>query len=211
MIFNQLQQQLQTIYEIETTHNVSDFIISNKIIGASLTENEFRQNETVFVCKQDNCLDIAVYLDHDVINNLSTPDNNQHNLNDYCYALEGISHFLYLVFNGAYERSVTLLELEIQAEIDKFVMLLHKNYSNDNFCDDYKLHQSLFDDIYFRKTLNSAELIRYKDANFYAGKYCSGLLKQYRLEPEWKTMNQELRRFYRLPLQEKIHRINQLH
>ena len=41
----------------------------------------------------------------------------------FCLALEGVSHFLYLIWNASFDRSVTLLEMELQAEIDKFVML----------------------------------------------------------------------------------------
>ena len=42
-------------------------------------------------------------------------------LDDLWKVLEGISHFNYLVLRAADDRSVTLLELELQAEVDKFV------------------------------------------------------------------------------------------
>ena len=39
---------------------------------------------------------------------------------DYCTALEGVSHFHYLVWSLARGRNVSLLELELQAEVDKY-------------------------------------------------------------------------------------------
>ena len=42
------------------------------------------------------------------------------NLADYCTALEGVSHFHYLVWSLARGRNVSLLELELQAEVDKY-------------------------------------------------------------------------------------------
>ena len=43
------------------------------------------------------------------------------NLADYWTALEGVSHFMYLAWNAGHDRAVSLLELELQAEIDKYV------------------------------------------------------------------------------------------
>src|SRR5437762_13493477 len=44
------------------------------------------------------------------------------NLADCWTALEGVSHFLYLAWNAGHDRPVSLLELEMQAEVDKYVV-----------------------------------------------------------------------------------------
>ncbi len=36
-------------------------------------------------------------------------------------ALEGVSHFVYLAWNAGHDKPVSLLELEMQAEVDKYV------------------------------------------------------------------------------------------
>ena len=46
------------------------------------------------------------------------------NVADYWTALEGVSHFLYLAWNAGHDKPVSLLELEMQAEIDKYVASL---------------------------------------------------------------------------------------
>ena len=42
------------------------------------------------------------------------------NLADYCTALEGVSHFLYSTWRLNWDAPVSLLELETQAEVDKY-------------------------------------------------------------------------------------------
>ncbi len=46
---------------------------------------------------------------------------NESNVADYWTALEGVSHFHYFAWNAGHDKPVTLLELELQAEIDKYV------------------------------------------------------------------------------------------
>ena len=44
------------------------------------------------------------------------------NLADYLTAAEGVSHFVYVAWNAGHDKPVTLLELELQAEVDKYVL-----------------------------------------------------------------------------------------
>ena len=41
------------------------------------------------------------------------------NLPDFLLALEGVSHFVYIAHRARLERSVSAVELELQAEVDK--------------------------------------------------------------------------------------------
>ena len=43
------------------------------------------------------------------------------NLEDFWTAFEGVSHFTYYAWNAQREKRVTLLEMELQAEVDKYV------------------------------------------------------------------------------------------
>ena len=42
------------------------------------------------------------------------------NFADFCLAVEGVSHFIYVALRAADDRGVSQLELELQAEVDKF-------------------------------------------------------------------------------------------
>jgi len=101
--------------------------------------------------------------------------------------------------------------MELQAEVDKFIMLqtmIDREGNDENKRD---AHSMVFDDMHFRSGLSPEETTRYKDANFFAGKFCQSLLRNYIGNRNPADMERQLRRFYRLPLQEKIRLINQLH
>src|SRR5690606_6027090 len=94
------------------------------------------------------------------------------NIADFWTAFEGLSHFTYYAFNAAKDRAVTLLEMELQAEIDKFIaaaLLLHEQGARSPG----DLHRCLFESIRFDERLSAAELERYRAASRLAGKYCS--------------------------------------
>ena len=94
-------------------------------------------------------------------------------------ALEGVSHFHYLCWNASYDKSVTLLELELQAEVDKYVTVLMLLGAQGSRTDSGAIHQRLFDEIHFRGDLPVEHLTRYQDANYYAAKYCRALSEHY--------------------------------
>ena len=135
----------------------------------------------------------------------------QGKFSEFCLMLEGVSHFLYIVWNANHHKKVTLLEMELQAEIDKFVLLRslldYENNRDDVIC----LRNWLFEKNGFDEMLTESELERYKQANYYAGKYCMGLQRQYKPHNLNNDLLKELRRFYRLVQEDKIRYINQLH
>ncbi len=215
MIVDELQSNLQLLYEIETSHLVSSFITTNVHLKAALLASEGASKETVFFREEDGYLDIAVFIDDDVIRQLnsdvSSGDPLAYDINNYCYVLEGISHFLYLIHNGSYDRCFNLMEMELQAEVDKFIMLQSMVDIEGGGRDKREIHNMVFDNIHFRAGLSQEETGRYKDANFLAGKYCQSLLRDYIDNKNHNDLKRQLRRFYRLSLQEKIRRINQTH
>jgi hypothetical protein len=130
---------------------------------------------------------------------------------EFCLMLEGVSHFLYIVWNANHQKKVTLLEMELQAEVDKFI-IMQSLLDNESTRDDVVCLQNwLFEKNGFDAMLTERELERYKQANYYAGKYCMGLQQQYKLSDLNDDLLKELRRFYRLVQEDKMRYINQLH
>ena len=71
------------------------------------------------------------------------------------------------------------------------------------------IRRLLFDSIHYHDHLNREELMRYQDASKYAEKYCWQLeLGHYLESGAEKELQRELRRFYRLDLDNKLRRIN---
>ncbi len=211
MQLNSLQRLLEEIYEVNVEHDVDDFLITDAGLAGNLdtSGNARRIDEKLLIRENDADLLLSLYINHNVLRQLAEKDSlaklNNDNVRQYCVAVEGVSHFLYLTWNAGHERSVTLLELELQAEVDKYIglsTLLRKQ----NCHMPYGLHQWLFENVTFDDALDAEQLERYRNANHYAAKYCLWLERQYSIEHP--GMLQQLRRFYRKTQRDKVSMIN---
>lgn len=207
-----LQKQLSDIYQVEPGYDVCDFLVTDPTLAKLLGGEALIPNtdESILLAEDDEGMALSVYLDSGMLGRLD-----QHNpiralkasgLNDLWTVLEGISHFNYLVWSAGRDRTVTLLELEMQAEVDKFIStwLMAQEQDGCDFAN--RLHGWLFDCVQFRPELSENENQRYKTANDYAARYCHGLMKRFRDNCD-RTMR-ELRRFYRLTQTDKISHIH---
>jgi hypothetical protein len=215
MSLDYFQEQLQSIYEIDVDHSVHDFLISDSKLADSLsTSNNTRNNdERLLIAEYEDGLDLSLYISADVLEHLkvSHPVNliKQGKYSEFCLMLEGVSHFLYVVWNAGHQRQVTLLEMELQAEIDKFILL--QSLIDAESINNSDLRVWLFENHTYDDALSPNELERYEQANYYAGKYCMSLLQNYKLSDLNKRLLNDLRRLYRMSQQEKMRYINNLH
>lgn len=214
MELERLQRQLETIYGVCINYSVDDFLITDAAIARRLdtSQNAREVKEKLLISQDGDNLDISLYIDAEVIDHLAqeNPFDELHdgNLTDFWIAMEGVSHFLYLTWNAFFRKQVTLLELEMQAEVDKFIssVCLFRQQKAGQLPN--KLRPFLFYTAVFDDALDEGSLARYKDANFYAGKYCFQLEEKFlKTENNPKNIFTELRHFYRLPQWEKISRI----
>jgi hypothetical protein len=216
---NSLQRRLEQIYEVTVDHDVDDFVITDAALAERLDNSPQARtvDEKLLVREQDDNLDLALYLDAELIGRLAQDNPNHYlhdgNLADFCTALEGVSHFLYLTWNAQQGRSVSCIELEMQAEVDKFFTIVYLFGQQRSTPVPTALHSRLFHDIGFAAELLDAERDRYRDANHYAGKYCLQLENRYLRARDFRggSLLNELRRFYRLSLHHKIRHIESLH
>lgn len=214
-MLNYFQEQLQTIYEIEVGHSVNDFLITNKLLADHLSaDNSCNNNERLLISEYQDGLDLSLYISADVYKHIE----NSHPINlvkegrysEFCLMIEGVSHFLYVVWNASHQRQVTLLEMELQAEIDKFI-LMQSLIDNDSKSDSINnLRNWLFESNTYDSELGSNELERYEQANYYAGKYCMALQQSYKLSGLNQELLNDLRRLYRMNQQGKMRYINKL-
>ena len=122
-----LQKHLVDIYQADCGHQVEDFLIMDRGLANHIGEKAIASGveETVLVAEDDDGMAVSVYLDHALMSRLKNMNPlhelKPEQLGDLATVLEGISHFNYLVWSASRDRSVTLLELELQAEVDKFV------------------------------------------------------------------------------------------
>jgi hypothetical protein len=101
---------------------------------------------------------------------------------------------------------VTMLEMELQAEVDKYVataLLLLRQGQGAR-----RLHHWLFELPRLDERLDGDELDRYRRANRWAGKYCRRLAPAIANGARDEATRTELRRFYRLSQLSKIEHID---
>ena len=217
MALAQLQQHLQGIYELDVEHCIHDYLITSRELLDRRFQQAVNTRESLLVCQQSDGLLLSLYLEDNVLANLNMNGSgislHRGNIEDFCLALEGTSHFVYLIWNATFQRCVTRLEMEIQAEVDKFVILSKfTGRSHTARTTPAQLRHLLFETAGYQEGLTEQELQRYRDANFYAGKYCRFLESSNFLTAGLEQgLLKELRRFYRLNLEDKLRRINRLY
>ncbi len=208
----ELHQQLSTLYRVDAAHDIRDYLVTDPVLAQLLSQGAMATNteETLLVAEDDDGVAMSLYLDAGMLERLESdsPLHRLHvdHLDDFWKVLEGISHFNCMAWKAMRERSVSLLELELQGEIDKFLsaMLLAADQDNDTL--QKELHSWLFEATRLKDDLDDEERERYAAANRYAARFC------HRLRVEWQRLGtlpvDELRRFFRLQLPDKISHIH---
>ena len=168
----------------------------------------YATSEQVFVTEGDEPR-LGVFIAEDLLERLPRAAKGlslQHlpSLDDYCVVAEGISHFLCLAHRSDRERAVSLFELELQAEVDKFVHLNEKLALEPGSSDQAQLVDVLFERYALRDNLSSEEITRYREATRHAAKFCHRLSRQAEKKKSNSVMLEEAKSFFELTLAEKI-------
>jgi hypothetical protein len=218
-VLARLQRGLEALYRVETQLDVHLFVVSEDQREQALNDNgrgpgaRRKPREQLLVSHHDGELSLGLYLDAHALANLEKHDPGEglgdHNFGDFCLAVEGVSHFIYVARCAAADRQVTALELELQAEVDKFVSCLLIDGGGDCWSTEGRsreLRARLYDRIRYHHDLESEERGRYQTANDEARSYTRALEERY-LRPQRQGVSEmliELRRFYRLSLEDKL-------
>lgn len=210
-----LELLLSGIYDLHVDCRVGDFLVTDRqaLPGAC---RDAPGDEQLFVTTVDDELCMSLFLDPGMLDRLQARDPNeeldQGNVADCWTALEGISHFLCVAHHAGHDRQVSLLTLELQAEIDKYIasFLLLRRRDPHRF--PAELHSLLFRRARIDPHLAAGRESLYRRASRYAARFCA------RLEPCLRALcrsgdgswQAELRRFYRLTDFGKLRHIERL-
>jgi len=207
MVLRGLQSLLGRLYDVELNYDVYDFLVTDRRALAGVTpDNDRREpDEELLLAETADGAGVALYLDPELLGRLEAADPHraltENNLADYCTALEGVSHFVYSTWGLERDMPVSLLELETQAEVDKYavtIFLLAGQQGGQSY--PAQVHARLFDRVSFDARLEPDQYERYRTAHALAARYCRRLERRFvnrgRLKIE--AMVRELRSFYRL-------------
>ena len=202
-----IQGLLAELYDLSPAHDVQRFVCGPDLLRATVGEGAEDRGEVLLVFEDEEGLHVALYLDPEVLESLESGDAD---FRARCLATEGVSHFLYLTFRADNDEQVTQLELELQAEVDKYAAAMRSAESLAGFGvgaireRSRTVRDRLFRDARFIDAADTTEGERYRVAHRAAARYAATLEERFvekgRLDALWT----ELRRFYRLGAREKL-------
>jgi hypothetical protein len=205
-VLARLQLGLEALYRVETRLAIDAFLIDE---AAREQFSVTRSPREQLLMQQDGGdLGLALFVDAAALANLERHDPaarlDETNFADFCLAVEGVSHFVYVALRAADDRGVSQLELELQAEVDKFACCVLVAGAEPD------LRRRLYGDVHFADDLGEAERARYRAANNEARRYAGALERRYVHADRTDGLLSELRRFYRMDLPDKLGHIARL-
>ncbi len=177
-----VQQRLERFYSLEPGPDVSDF----------LHRGRDDSREALFVRHGDDGVEVGLMLPNAVGDPGGSDD-------ERLQLLEGVSHFVYLAERARVDLPMTELELELQAEVDKFVLLA---FDGARLATERarRVRATLFESVRYLHDAASEKGARYRLANDLAARVSHRLLERRRTG----EAHDFLRRFYRAGQAEKI-------
>ena len=128
-------------------------------------------------------------------------------IDSLCQIIEGVSHFVMIAERSRAERETTHLELEIQAEVDKYVVLataIARPLGALDLTRSHRLRAQLYDEVLFSHEPGTEVGMRYRLANSTAARFVRRLEHDYVKTGRVHEMRGVLRRFFSGGQEEKL-------
>ncbi len=190
LLLRQVQLALEALYRLDPAPAVTDFVVPEEQQAAP------RGREQLLVV-EDGDLFLGLALDPGLTGAGLIGTLHAANLAEFCLLVEAVSHYLLVVHCARQQRAISALELELQGEVDKYVVCAVLAVRAPELPVE-QLRQRLYDGFELVEGLNPEERERYVQANQLARRYTRALERA-----PLATALAELRRFYRLALEGK--------
>jgi hypothetical protein len=206
-------RQIDRVYDLDLKVDVRDFIVSRETcesLGADPGEGSVLVREA-----GHEELELGLYLEEGSLERLRdlelSPSMSPASFELLLLAIEEVSHLAYLLFSASRRKNVTQLELELQAEVDKFVTFALLHAARNEGRVPGNLLDRLFGDFELRAGLDDERRERYAAAASLASRYCSHVVQAALIEDDGlRRLLPELRSFYRMSQPGKIGRIHRV-
>ncbi len=182
-----IQERLARTYGIEAAPAVDDFI--QAVDGPA--------REALLIRDAEGALEVTLHLPREALAGGRSPS-----FDEVCQIVEGVSHFVYVAERARRELPATQLELELQAEVDKYVLLahgdLHARRAAGRFEPDRaaEIRARLFERVTFLHPEGTEIGDRYRIANGLAARFVGRLDAALARRGRFAEMLAALRRFY---------------
>jgi hypothetical protein len=190
---SRIQRGLEMLYRLDRSADVDAFV----------THANEGQREALLVRESEDGLELQLRIPR---LGDRTVDVEGAGLDPLCQIIEGVSHFVYLADRASFGREATQLELELQAEVDKYVILASALDAGTRFDErsSRRLRERLYDDVSFVHAEDTVEGERYRMANGCARRFTGRLERDYVTRARFGELQGELRRFFHMGQGEKL-------
>lgn len=185
-----VQSGLERLYQLERVVDVDDFI--------EAAESGGRETLLLREC-EDGALEMRLVLPIESL--AECTERRGMPFDRICQIIEGVSHFVYVAERAQAGRETTQLELEVQAEVDKFVVLGSSVPQLDQ-ATALKLCHELYERVHYAHDAESSVGERYRLANEAAHRYVRHLSRT--KLADMREARASLRRFYQMGQEEKL-------
>ncbi|MBY0370058.1 hypothetical protein K2X33_05190 [bacterium] len=205
-VLSEIERALKRLYNLDSSLQVQDFLVQKPLPGTIAPG-------ALYVCTPDQAsddLNIGVFLHSNILEQLALPSGESWSgpqLAAFGVAAEEISHFHYIAHHAPQGRGISQLELELQGDIDRFLLTFFAQLSSSGQTEPEvfePLFEKLFESFTLVERLTSEQKERYLEANRVAKAFLNknaSDLKDRRKHPRFLKLARE---FYRRGLADKI-------
>jgi hypothetical protein len=185
-----IQRGLEALYRLDRGADVDAFV----------THADEGEREALLVRESDEGLELSLRIPR---LGDRTVDVDGEGLDPLCQIIEGVSHFVYLADRASQDREATQLELELQAEVDKYVILASALQDFDGRRS-RRLRERLYEGVAYVHAADTELGERYRMANGCAARVTARLERDYVMRARFDELRGELRRFFHMGQGEKL-------
>jgi hypothetical protein len=188
---SRIQASLRVAYGLEEAPSVDDFI----------RPVEDAAREVLLVREDEDGVEVALHLPRVALDGQARAS-----FDELCQVVEGVSHFLCLAERARRELPVTQLELELQAEVDKYVVFVLGPLAARPFAPDraVRIRARLFEGVAYLHPPGTEQGDRYRLANDLAARFAGRLEESFARRGRFAELWRALRYFYAAGQTEKI-------
>lgn len=179
---SRIQRGLENLYRIDRSADVDDFV----------THAGDGEREALLLRETEGGLELSLRLPR--LDGALDP---------VCQIIEGVSHFVYIANRAARAQETTQLELELQAEVDKYIVLA-ASIERFDAGKSRELRERLYDGVSFTHEPGTTLGDRYRVANDRARRFTGRLEREFIAPSRFRELRDELRRFFHLSQAEKL-------
>lgn len=166
------------LYDVESPLNVEHYLmLCPDFPGAVRFGNRMPNREALFICDNGGDVELGLFINPEIIMKVERGDELRC-VDELGCVVEGLSHFVYVADRVSKNKKFSRLELELQAEVDKFI-IINLIASMREGCAPPEFFEKQFETFEYADGMAAEDVERYSAANHFAAKFCNSLRRRY--------------------------------